>query len=108
MPISSVSPDVRYPLPIPEPGVFPDELVARAASFRQALRDAQVEDDARGCHSEAMEMQFRKAGFTAFCSLSCSVVTNTTSLLSIVSCLRLSEVTRAWVGASHLGPRIAR
>ena len=63
MPISSVSPDVRYPLPIPEPGVFPDELVARAASFRQALRDAQVEDDARGCHSEAMEMQFRKAGF---------------------------------------------
>jgi 3-hydroxy-9,10-secoandrosta-1,3,5(10)-triene-9,17-dione monooxygenase len=60
---SSVLPDARYPLPVPEPRLSPEELVARASSFRQALRDAQNEDDARGCHSEAMEMQFRKAGF---------------------------------------------
>lgn len=63
MSVQSVSEKLQYPLPVPEPGVSPDELVRRAASFRQALRDAQNDDDARGCHSEAMEMQFRKAGF---------------------------------------------
>jgi 3-hydroxy-9,10-secoandrosta-1,3,5(10)-triene-9,17-dione monooxygenase len=54
---------VMYPLPGPEPHLSPDELVAFAAGLRKALRDEQDEDDARGYHSEAMEMQFRKAGF---------------------------------------------
>ena len=63
MSLQSVSPKLKYPLPVPEPGLTPEELIKRAAGFRQALRDAQIDDDERGCHSEAMEMQFRKAGF---------------------------------------------
>ncbi len=63
MSVQSVSQKLTYPLPVPEPGLTPDEVVKRAAAFRPALREAQNEDDARGCHSEAMETAFRKAGF---------------------------------------------
>src|SRR5262249_165571 len=63
MSISTVSAQVLYPLPVPDPGASPEELVARAASVRQALRAAHMEDDGGGYHSEAMEMEFRKGGF---------------------------------------------
>jgi 3-hydroxy-9,10-secoandrosta-1,3,5(10)-triene-9,17-dione monooxygenase len=63
MSLPSVSSQLTYPLPVPEPGLTPETLIARAAAFRPALREAQDADDARGCHSEAMEQQFRKAGF---------------------------------------------
>ena len=52
-----------YPLPAPDPGVTPEMLVQRAAALRPSLRETQTEDDARGCHSEEMEMKFREAGF---------------------------------------------
>ena len=63
MSVQSVSQKLQYPLPVLEPGLTREELIKRAAGFRQALREAQDDDDARGCHSEAMEMAFRKAGF---------------------------------------------
>jgi 3-hydroxy-9,10-secoandrosta-1,3,5(10)-triene-9,17-dione monooxygenase len=63
MSVQSLSPKLKYPLPQPEPGLTSDELIKRSAGFRPALREAQIEDDERGCHSEAMEMQFRAAGF---------------------------------------------
>ena len=53
----------KYPLQVPEPGLTPETLIARAAALRPSIRETQNEDDARGCHSEAMEMEFRKAGF---------------------------------------------
>jgi len=53
----------KYPLPVPEPGLTPETLIARATALISRLRETQDEDDARGCHSEAMEMEFRNAGF---------------------------------------------
>jgi len=48
---------------VPEPGLTPGELIARAASFRQVLRDAQIETEARGTHSPEMHEAFVEAGF---------------------------------------------
>jgi 3-hydroxy-9,10-secoandrosta-1,3,5(10)-triene-9,17-dione monooxygenase len=63
MSVASTAYKLRYPLPAPEPGLKPETLIARAAALRPSLRETQNEDDQRGCHSEAMEMEFRKAGF---------------------------------------------
>ena len=63
MSLQTVAQKLQYPLPVPEPGVTPEKLVERAAAFRQAIRAAQDEDDLRGCHSPAMDLDFRKAGF---------------------------------------------
>jgi 3-hydroxy-9,10-secoandrosta-1,3,5(10)-triene-9,17-dione monooxygenase len=41
----------------------PETLVQRATALRQAIRDAQDEDDARGCHSPEMDAKFRDSGF---------------------------------------------
>ena len=54
---------LNYPLPAPEPDLTPEELIKRAAALKLSIRETQNDDDARGCHSEAMEMEFRKAGF---------------------------------------------
>ena len=63
MSVASTAEKQTYPLPVPEPGLKPETLIERAAALRQSLRETQNDDDARGCHSEEMEMEFRKAGF---------------------------------------------
>ncbi|MCK8787355.1 hypothetical protein M0638_23570 [Roseomonas sp. NAR14] len=51
------------PLPVPEPGLTSDELVARAVALRPVLRDQQAENEARGTYGEDLHQAFRKAGF---------------------------------------------
>jgi 3-hydroxy-9,10-secoandrosta-1,3,5(10)-triene-9,17-dione monooxygenase len=53
----------RAPIPVPEPGLTPQELIARAASFRDRLRAEQDENDARGSYSPQMHEEFVRAGF---------------------------------------------
>jgi 3-hydroxy-9,10-secoandrosta-1,3,5(10)-triene-9,17-dione monooxygenase len=50
------------PIPPPEPDLTPDEVVRRAASFRDELRQAQDEADQRGHHSAEMNRAFVAAG----------------------------------------------
>ncbi len=52
----------RAVLPVPEPDLTPDELVARAAALRPLLRAQQDENDARGTYSEELHQAFLKAG----------------------------------------------
>jgi 3-hydroxy-9,10-secoandrosta-1,3,5(10)-triene-9,17-dione monooxygenase len=47
----------------PEPGLTADDLIARAAAFRERLRDEQDATDARGTHSAELHEEFRRAGF---------------------------------------------
>ena len=53
----------RRPLPQPEPGLTPDEVVARARALRQTLRDNQDAADRRGWYGPELHETFRKAGF---------------------------------------------
>jgi 3-hydroxy-9,10-secoandrosta-1,3,5(10)-triene-9,17-dione monooxygenase len=50
-------------LAVPEPGLTPAELVARAAAFRERLRAEQDQSEARGCHSPELQDAFVKAQF---------------------------------------------
>ena len=63
MPVQQVAEKINYPLPQPEPDLTPATIVERATQLTPAIRAAQDEDDARGCHSPAMDQDFRKAGF---------------------------------------------
>jgi len=54
--------DLR-PVPVPEPSLTPDEMVARATALQPLLRAEQDATESRGVHSEAIHQQFRKAGF---------------------------------------------
>jgi len=60
--VQQVAEKINYPLPIPEPDLTPAQVIERAAVLTPAIRAAQDEDDQRGCHSEAMDRDFRKAG----------------------------------------------
>lgn len=53
----------RTPIPQPEPGLTPKEMIARAAAFRDRLRAEQDENDVRGTYSPEMHEEFVKAGF---------------------------------------------
>jgi 3-hydroxy-9,10-secoandrosta-1,3,5(10)-triene-9,17-dione monooxygenase len=50
-------------MPQPEPGLAPDELVARAMALRPALREAQAAAEVLGRYSPQMHEAFGKAGF---------------------------------------------
>ena len=63
MPVQQVADKINYPLPQPEPDLTPATIIERATRLTPAIRAAQDEDDARGCHSPAMDQDFRKAGF---------------------------------------------
>jgi 3-hydroxy-9,10-secoandrosta-1,3,5(10)-triene-9,17-dione monooxygenase len=63
MPVQQVAEKINYPLPQPEPDLTPATIIERATRLTLAIRAAQDEDDARGCHSPAMDQDFRKAGF---------------------------------------------
>jgi 3-hydroxy-9,10-secoandrosta-1,3,5(10)-triene-9,17-dione monooxygenase len=51
------------PVPVPEPSLTQEEMVARARSLRPLLRAEQDETERRGAHSLAIHEEFRKAGF---------------------------------------------
>ena len=63
MPVQQVAEKINYPLPQPEPDLTRATIIERATRLTPAIRAAQDEDDARGCHSPAMDQDFRKAGF---------------------------------------------
>ena len=63
MPVQQVAEKINYPLPQLEPDLTPATIIERATRLTPAIRAAQDEDDARGCHSPAMDQDFRKAGF---------------------------------------------
>jgi 3-hydroxy-9,10-secoandrosta-1,3,5(10)-triene-9,17-dione monooxygenase len=63
MSVQQVAEKINYPLPQPEPDLTPATIIERATQLTPAIRAAQDEDDARGCHSPAMDQDFRKAGF---------------------------------------------
>jgi 3-hydroxy-9,10-secoandrosta-1,3,5(10)-triene-9,17-dione monooxygenase len=63
VPVQEVAEKINYPLPQPEPDLTPATIIERATRLTPAIRAAQDEDDARGCHSPAMDQDFRKAGF---------------------------------------------
>jgi len=50
-------------LPVPEPDLTPARMIERAIALQPRLRDAQDETERRGVYSEALEREFRKAGF---------------------------------------------
>jgi len=50
-------------VPVPEPNLTPDEMVARAIALQPKLRAEQDETERRGVHSPEMQEEFRKAGF---------------------------------------------
>lgn len=53
----------RAPLPQPEPGLTPADVVARARAMRQMLRDQQDEADRRGHYGADVHQAFKEAGF---------------------------------------------
>jgi 3-hydroxy-9,10-secoandrosta-1,3,5(10)-triene-9,17-dione monooxygenase len=50
-------------IPVPEPELTPDALIARARALQSRLREEQEATERRGVHSEALHQEFRKAGF---------------------------------------------
>jgi 3-hydroxy-9,10-secoandrosta-1,3,5(10)-triene-9,17-dione monooxygenase len=50
-------------IPAPEPGLTPEEVVARAVALRPRLRAEQAENDERGGYSEDLFRAFVEAGF---------------------------------------------
>jgi 3-hydroxy-9,10-secoandrosta-1,3,5(10)-triene-9,17-dione monooxygenase len=53
---------VRTVLPVPEPDLTPQELIARAAALKPLLRLQQAENDERGSYSPELHQAFLKAG----------------------------------------------
>ena len=53
---------VRSVLPVPEPDLTPQELIARAAALKPLLRQQQAENDERGSYSPELHQAFLKAG----------------------------------------------
>jgi 3-hydroxy-9,10-secoandrosta-1,3,5(10)-triene-9,17-dione monooxygenase len=53
----------RKPIPVPEPNLTPEEMIARAVALRPKLRAQQDENDERGTYSPELHEDFIKAGF---------------------------------------------
>ena len=51
------------PVPIPEPGLTPDEMLSRARDLRPWLRDEQDATEQLGYYSQELHGEFEKAGF---------------------------------------------
>jgi 3-hydroxy-9,10-secoandrosta-1,3,5(10)-triene-9,17-dione monooxygenase len=51
------------PIPVPEPGLTPAEMVERARALRPWLREEQRATEDRGRYSEEIHEEFRRAGF---------------------------------------------
>jgi len=52
----------RTVVPVPEPDLTPEELIARAAALKPLLRAQQAENDERGAYSPELHQAFLKAG----------------------------------------------
>lgn len=52
----------RTLVPVPEPDLTPQELIARAAALKPLLRQQQSENDERGCYSPELHQAFLNAG----------------------------------------------
>ena len=50
-------------IPVPEPGLTPQEIIARAQALIPAVRDQQEEAERLGHHTDALEREFVEAGF---------------------------------------------
>jgi 3-hydroxy-9,10-secoandrosta-1,3,5(10)-triene-9,17-dione monooxygenase len=50
-------------IPVPEPDLTPDELVARAVALQPAIREQQEETEQRGYPSQELQDEFVRAGF---------------------------------------------
>lgn len=50
-------------IPVPEPDLTADQMIARATAMRQTLRDASAETEANGHYSPALHQAFTDAGF---------------------------------------------
>ena len=61
--MSTVARDVPS-IPVPEPDLTPNEIVARAQALVPMLRAQQDEAEERGFYSEAVHAEFLKAGFS--------------------------------------------
>jgi len=53
----------QRPLPQPEPGLTPDEVIGRARAMRQMLRDNQDSADRQGWYGPEVHKAFQDAGF---------------------------------------------
>ena len=62
-PVESSAGTGRKPIAVPEPGLTPDLLIARAVAMRELIRADQDAADARGCPSAEIQEQFVKNGF---------------------------------------------
>ncbi len=49
-------------MPVPEPDLTPQELIARAAALKPLLRQQQAENDERGSYSPELHQAFLNAG----------------------------------------------
>jgi 3-hydroxy-9,10-secoandrosta-1,3,5(10)-triene-9,17-dione monooxygenase len=47
----------------PEPGLTPDQIIARAAALKPMIRDAQDESERLGRYTDALHHEFLNAGF---------------------------------------------
>jgi 3-hydroxy-9,10-secoandrosta-1,3,5(10)-triene-9,17-dione monooxygenase len=50
-------------VPVPEPDLEPEEMIARARALRSRVRDEAEAAERRGYYSEALHQEFTKAGF---------------------------------------------
>lgn len=50
-------------VPVPEPGLAPQEIIARAQALIPQVREQQEEAERLGHHTDALEREFAKAGF---------------------------------------------
>jgi len=55
--------DAAYLIPVPEPELTPDELIARAVAMRPMLRERQAETEERTFYGEDVHERFKEAGF---------------------------------------------
>ena len=53
----------RGEVPVPEPGLSPPEIIARARALTPAVREQQDEAERLGQHSAALDQEFVRAGF---------------------------------------------
>ena len=58
-----MAPSPQAFVPVPEPDLKPEEMIARARALRPIVRDEAEAAERRGYYSEALHHEFTKAGF---------------------------------------------
>ena len=57
----------RDAIPVPEPELAPEQMIARAEAMIPMLREQQDDAEERGYHSEEVHREFQRAGFSRIC-----------------------------------------